>query len=58
MQLYKDFIFDFKAKKLIISIVIKFIINVCEDKKIINFFSIEFLFIFKVHYYEKNIIIR
>jgi len=58
MQLYKDFIFNFKAKRFIISIVAKFIINIRKGEKIISFFFIKFLFIFKVRYYEKNIIIR
>jgi len=58
MQLYKNFIFNFKAKRLVILIVTKFTINVRESKKIINFFSIKFSFIFKIRYYKKNIIIK
>ena len=56
MQLYKDFIFDFKAKKFIILIIIKFIINIRKGKKIISFFSIKSSFIFEIRYYKRNII--
>jgi len=58
MQLYKNFIFGFKTKKFIILIITKLIINIYKSKKIINFFSIKSSFIFKVCYYEGNIIIR